>query len=165
MNQLPRYRPEARETGAPQPGPQGPQGPDQTQDNNGGPKGFGQPAAGNKMSPAGGPASAGGPKGPQKMQSPPAPAPGSGKPGALYPPAPPMMSAQIWGSRNSMPPVDLIQSAFLQAFQRQATADEMSQFLQTPGADQLAMQLINMVNPGQQSQTQQAIMAPSQVRF
>lgn len=93
------------------------------------------------------------------------PPPGSGKPGALYPPPPFNLSAEIWSSRNSMPPVDLIQAAFLQAFQRHATADEMSTFLQTPGADQLAQQLISMTNPGQQSPVQQAIMAPSQKPF
>ena len=155
MAQLPAYRPEARDAQAPRPGP-----PAQTQENNGGPKGFGQPQAQNRMS---APAQAPGPsnlarsRGAQ-AQGPAMPPPGSGQPGSLYPQLPPDFQSQLWQNRNSMPPMDLITAAFMQLQGRQPSADEVGSLLQSsPNTDHLIEQLLNIQNPGQPQYMQQIV--------
>lgn len=149
MTQLPNYRPEQRDAQAPQPGPQ--KNPQQTQENNGGPRGFGQPQAQNRMAQPGG-------RSPVQQAVAPMPQPGTGQPGNLYPPVPPNFQAQLWQSRNSLPPMDLITAAFSQLHGRQATPDEIQRLLSSsPNTDHLIEQLLNIQNPGNMAPLQQAI--------
>lgn len=124
----------------------------QTQQNNGGPKGLGQPA---RSTPQAQPMAKPGGAQPQPEQ----PMPGNGQPGNLYgQSAPAHPGADLWANRNSMDPVQLIQMAFLR-FQGRAPAPfEVQSLLQSPSTDALVEQLLNLQRPGQPSPVQQAIL-------
>lgn len=152
MPQLPFYKSGEREMGAPQ-GFQPPK--PLTQANNGGPMGLGQPArtmmqaAPSPSRPAGG-MRPGPPPGP--------PPPGSGQPPNIYPPTPANPAADLWSSRNSREPLELILQAYLQFQGRMPQAAEVQHLLMSPNNDVLVEQLLNLRNPGQMSPVQSAIL-------
>lgn len=151
--QAPLYRPGNRDMGAPR-GFQPPNVQPQTQANNGGPRGLGQPrktlktAINPQSSPTPGPGAPGSP--------PPSPPPGQGQPGALYPePVDPMENAErdLWANRNSRQPAELVQNAFLAFLNRPAAPEETQQFLSgADSVDALVYQLLSLKpNPTAQS--------------
>ena len=134
--QAPDYRPDARGVGAP-PGYQ-PQR--QTQRNNGGPIGLGQPAKSLKtaINPAR-KAAPGAPPAPPQF--------GQGDPRALYPEVPDEDNVDrlLWADRNSMAPAELIQKAFTSFLQREADPMEVQSLLtQSPTVDHLVQQLLSL---------------------
>lgn len=151
--QLPRYRPEQREMNAPPGSAPYPAGPN-TQRNNAGPVGFGQP---NKRI-----AMAVNPSGPrQGAGSPAAPAPpelGTGDPRALYPePVDPVENAKrdIWANRNSRPAGQLIQQAYAALLGRQPAPGEAEHLMsQAPSTDAL-VQILLQLKPQPQPQAPQ----------
>lgn len=136
MTQMPNYRPDARDARAPkgfQP---------QTQQNNGGPVGLGQPRKNLKtaINPQASPTPAG-PAGP--------PPPGQGNPQNLYP-ADPGANAErlLWANRNSVPPDELIQQAFVAFLQRAANPDEIQHLISnSDSTDTLVKQLLSLKSP------------------
>ncbi len=149
MAQMPFYKTGERDMGA----PQGFQ--PQTQANNGGPRGLGQPARSTPQSiPTASPRSA--PQGPQAQ----GPMPGTGHPGALYGPSQAAQDPRsaLWANRNSMDPLQLIMQAFLSMQGRAPQQFEIDTLLQAPSVDALAEQLLNLQQPGQQTPVQSAIL-------
>lgn len=127
----------------------------QTQQNNGGPRGLGQPA---RSTPQAGPSGSGGPAG-----GPPGPVPvvpGTGNPMALYGQSAQQADprANIWANRNSMDPVQLIMQAFMSMQGRAPQPLEIESLLQAPSIDALAESLLNLQAPGQQSPIQHAVL-------
>lgn len=138
--QAPLYRPGDRGMQAPR-GFQPPNVQPQTQANNGGPRGLGQPrktlkTAINPSGPASGPA------------APPLPMPGQGQPQGLYPePVDPIANAErdLWANRNSRQPAELVQNAFLAFLNRPAQPEETQQLLSgAESIDALVYQLLSL---------------------
>lgn len=145
--QAPDYRPYARGAEAPrgfQP---------QTQRNNGGPVGLGQPRK--TLKTAINPQSAPTPSAPT------GPPPGVGNPANLYPPdATQNAERLLWANRNSVPPDELIQQAFVAFLQRAANPDEIQYLLSaTDSTDTLVQQLLAL-KPAPQN-LQSAILGPT----
>lgn len=123
--QLPLYRSSSRETGAPRgfsPGSSQPASRPQTQDNNGGPRGFGQPKAPLRM--------AAPPQGPAAPPAPPA-GPAQPGPGPLYPPSTPVQTAEqiVWANRYSQNPMELLARAGQQVLGQPLTAMDVQQIV------------------------------------
>lgn len=136
--QAPLYRPGDRGMQAPR-GFQPPNPQRQTQANNGGPMGLGQPRKNLKtaINPQAAPT-----PGPQ------APPPGQGQPQALYPePVDPIANAErdLWANRNSHQPAELVQKAFLAFLNRPAAPEETQQLLSgAQSIDALVYQLLSL---------------------
>ena len=144
--QAPLYRPGDRGMQAPR-GFQPPNVQPQTQANNGGPRGLGQPRKTLKT--------AINPSGPAAPSAPPSPPPGQGQPGALYPePVDPIANAErdLWANRNSRQPAELVQNAFLAFLNRPAQPEETQQLLSgADSIDALVYQLLSLKpNPAAQ---------------
>lgn len=156
--QLPHYRPEMRDS-------QKPAGPQQTQENNGGPRGYGQPQAQRPQAP--GPTGNGG--GVKSSSVPaPAPQPGTGQPPNLYPQlTPDMLTQQLYANRNSIPPEQLIMQVYQLLQQRLPQPQEVQQLQMLPH-EQMVNQLFNVPQgPAAQQQpspVQQAVL-PQQRPF
>ncbi len=123
--QLPLYRSSSRETGAPRgfsPGSSQPASRPQTQDNNGGPRGFGQPKAPLRM--------AASPQGPAAPM-PPSGGPAEPGPGPLYPPSTPVQTAEqiVWANRYSQNPMELLARAGQQVLGQPLTAMDVQQIV------------------------------------
>lgn len=153
--QFPDYRPAARGTAAPpgfQPDPQR-----QTQRNNGGPVGMGQPAKSLRTAIA--------PQGGRPTPPPPqAPTAGTGDPSALYPADQTAnIERMLWSNRHSMDPMALVQQAFTGFLQRPASPDELQQLLSASSSvDDLTYRLLALKpTPPSPSPTQQAVLPPT----
>ncbi len=150
MAQQPFYKSGEREMGAPsgfQP---------QTQQNNGGPKGLGQPAKSTPQAANPGAGSGGGSASTQPQPI----MPGTGHPAALYGQSAAAQDprASLWANRNSTDPVQLIMTAFMQFQGRAPQQFEIDSLLRAPNVDALTEQLLNLQQPGQQSPVQSAIL-------
>lgn len=150
--QAPLYRPGDRGMQAPR-GFQPPNVQPQTQANNGGPRGLGQPSKTLKtaINPQTGPA------------APPAPpTPGQGQPQGLYPePVDPIANAErdLWANRNSRQPAELVQNAFLAFLNRPAAPEETQQLLSgADSIDALVYQLLSLKPAPAQPNLQSAIL-------
>jgi hypothetical protein len=127
----------------------------QTQANNGGPRGLGQPRKTLKtaINPQTGPAA---------PSAPPSPPPGQGQPGALYPePVDPIANAErdLWANRNSRQPAELVQNAFLAFLNRPAAPEETQQLLSgADSIDALVYQLLSLKPAPAQPNLQSAIL-------
>lgn len=129
----------------------------QTQANNGGPRGLGQPG---RSTPQAASQGAGSPGAGADGALPVPAQPGTGHPGALYgqPAVQTDPRAQLWASRNSVDPIQLIMTAFMQFQGRAPQQFEIQSLLQAPNVDALAEQLLNLQQPGQMSPVQSAIL-------
>lgn len=92
----------------------------QTQDNNGGPRGFGQPKAPLRMAAA-----------PQAPTPPAGPSGPTAGPGPLYPSSSPVQTAEqiVWANRYSQNPLDLMARAGQQVLGQPLTAMDVQQIV------------------------------------